>query len=106
MRTISRLFALLTVTALSAPAFGAPPARAIDLGRASAVTFSFDDPILLPAGIAAADVVVVATEERPRYTRTTVLLRGGRTISFVTRHSHPFAAAPSAGQDLMAALGK
>lgn len=106
MRTISRLFALLTVTALSAPAFGAPPARPIDLDRAPPVTFSFDDPIVLPAGIAAADVVVVATETRERDTRTTLLLRGGRTVSFVTRHTHPFAAAPAAPHDLLAALGK
>lgn len=106
MRTLSRLFALLTVTALSAPAFGAPPARPIDLDRDVQVSFSFDDPIALPSGIAPADVVVVTTETRDHYTRTTVLLKGGRTISFLSQHSHPFAAAPAAADDLFAALGK
>ncbi len=106
MRTLSRLFALLTVTALSAPAFGAPPARPIDLDRDVQVTFSFDDPVALPSGIAPADVVVVATEAGPRYTRTTVLLRGGRTVTFLAQHSHPFAAVAPAADDLLAALGK
>lgn len=68
--------------------------------------FSFaDDTSVLPPGVAAADVLTIATERDGDRSHGVLLLVGGSALYFETVESRPLLR-PEAARDAFAALGK
>jgi hypothetical protein len=88
--TIAVLFAM------AAPAAAAP----------STITFDLNEPVVLPAGVDPGQVLVTASERRGEFVETTILLNSGKSLSYITVQSQPFARTEAYKSDAFASLGK